>query len=233
VPKVLCDLPAWPARPEARPLTPTTAGAVLAPALLASVTKPADVAGLVPVELSLCRALLRVQIPSLAFALARNLMNMRAVFCYSHWTSNLQRKDAQMSERYHVIERCMCPVTKTPTREINVSPSYLKLVVNHFPPRCIHEMNLLIPTTLRSPNSLWKGVREPDPGEDHGGYCFSKPFPNKINGEGQSCPNPDGYVFCVYVNAEFVIYEFRWDEPDAADNRLPNGWSTRFHERVL
>lgn len=153
---------------------------------------------------------------------------MIALWCIARERGTL----APVSRAAHFISECFCPLDKKLTREIGVWAAHLTKISTHFPPRMLHEFRSLVPAKLRSPDSLWFGVREPDPGEDGKGYCYAKRFPNKMNGEGKDYPNKLGHLFCVYVNADFMIYEFRWDEPDTADDRCPRDYRDRFKARV-
>jgi hypothetical protein len=137
-----------------------------------------------------------------------------------------------MTRGVKFITGCACPVTPGQRRDIGVTTEFLDRVARHFPPRMLHELRLLVPETLRHPDTLWAGIREPDPGEDDAGYCFAKHFPYRINGEGGQYPNKEAAVFCVYVNNDFLIYEYRWDESDRADHRYPRGHESRFQRHI-
>lgn len=129
------------------------------------------------------------------------------------------------------ITECFCPVTEA-ERDIGATATYLDKLARNLPPRCLHEFTALVPLTLREPDTVWAGVREPDPGADNAGFCFARYFPHRLDGNGGTYPNREGFVFCVYVNPAFLIYEFRWDESDPADHRYPRGCKTRFQRQI-
>lgn len=130
------------------------------------------------------------------------------------------------------IGGCFCPLTRG-ERSLFASSDYLDAVVRHFPRWMLHTIVEQVPVVLRNPDRVWSGVRDPDPGSDRWGYCYSKHFPHKLNNSGRTVPNGTNQVLSVYVNAEFMIYEVRWDESEEADSSwIPKGAAVRFGERV-
>jgi hypothetical protein len=127
------------------------------------------------------------------------------------------------------FEGCYCPHTKG-TRTAFIRPSQLEAVKRYYPAHKLHELAELVPTVLRDPKKVWRGIREPDPGNDLPGYCFSRRLPQKVDNLGQKFSAPLGQCFSVYMNSEFVIYEWGWDECENHDEDCPKKAADRFWE---
>lgn len=116
--------------------------------------------------------------------------------------------------------------------ECFVSASLIEKIKRYYPPRCLHELARLVPITLRQPDSIWSGIREPDPGDEEPGFCYAKRFASKLNGMGGEHSCPEDQIFCVYLNSDRVVFEFGWDEVDPSDplspiQRDPNRFAKR------
>lgn len=130
------------------------------------------------------------------------------------------------------LENCYCPQTGR-RRPIYVRASFLERVHTYYPPRCLHELADMVPGTLREPGHIWGGVRDPDPGDDSPGYCFTKSYDWKFTGNGNKCAVKGEQVFCVYINSDFELFEFRWDAADPNEPDYPKCFDTRYTERLL
>lgn len=140
--------------------------------------------------------------------------------------------DQQPSANAKWISECFCPKTGR-TREVGASLSYLDKVSRYLPRWLLHTMSKLMPIVLCNPDAVWEGVRDPDPGDDRWGYCYCKHFPNKVDNNGASYPNRTDQVLSVYTNADFLIFEVRWDESEVVEGvRVPLGHAERFGRRV-
>ena len=77
---------------------------------------------------------------------------------------------------------------------------------------------------LLNPRRIFSGLRE----HNEGGWCFvGRPAKWHIK-EFQTAPFPDYFVFTVYVNPNFQLYESRADKAAEDDVESPKDWQTRY-----
>ena len=100
------------------------------------------------------------------------------------------------------------------------------------PPWVLHTIKQHLASVLECPVCLFAGIREPDPGDDREGFGYGSPMMNKIDGNGRSTPNPRKQLLFFYLNADFYLYEVRWEEPDPIDPSKPIGWKTRYGRAI-
>ena len=77
---------------------------------------------------------------------------------------------------------------------------------------------------LENPKRIFSGIRE----FNDGGWCFTgRPQKWHVK-ENVEVPFPDKYVFAVFLNSRFVIYEFRAERVAGDDEYCPVDWQNRF-----
>lgn len=97
------------------------------------------------------------------------------------------------------------------------------------------ECAFIVPMILQKPTAIFEGLRL-DEDEDRYGYgwrCYCGIPEQAFRIDGSSaCPFP-GQIYLVFVNDEGVAYNWRWEEADSDDPRLPVDHENRFRNRVL
>ncbi len=96
---------------------------------------------------------------------------------------------------------------------------------------CAH----IVPFVLQFPKAVFEGIRsENDEDRDGGGwlcYCGVPTVSYRTDGTEQN-PFPN-QVYLVFVNDQGVAYNWRWENADPDDHRLPENWETRFKKKWL
>jgi hypothetical protein len=77
---------------------------------------------------------------------------------------------------------------------------------------------------LENPKRIFARIRE----FNEGGWCFTGRPKTWYIKENVEVPFPDGYVFAVYFNSRFVIYEFRAEYAAGDDSLCPRDWQNRY-----
>ena len=100
----------------------------------------------------------------------------------------------------------------------------------------------LVRLTLRSPYSIFRGIRfdddEKQSGNSPGWLCYCCRPPYDFSRDGKPTNAPPFQVFLVFVNEDGIIYDWRWDraDKDAFDKKqwLPVDYdNNRFQERII
>ena len=77
---------------------------------------------------------------------------------------------------------------------------------------------------LENPQRIFARIRE----YNDGGWCFTgRPKTWHIK-ENVEVPFPDKYIFAVFLNSKFVVYEFRAEKVADDDEFCPIDWRNRF-----
>ena len=89
---------------------------------------------------------------------------------------------------------------------------------------------------LRTPTAIFEGLRTDDDEDQHGTagwrcYCGVPEFAYHTDGTSRS-PYPH-QVYLVFVNEDGVAYNWRWENADPDDTRLPENHNSRFKKRLL
>ena len=96
---------------------------------------------------------------------------------------------------------------------------------------CAH----IVPETLQNPTAIFEGLTlEED--EDRRGYgwrCYCSVPTRAFRSDGKERNAYPNQVYLVFVNDEMVAYNWRWENADADDPRLPMNHATRFRRRLL
>jgi hypothetical protein len=92
-----------------------------------------------------------------------------------------------------------------------------------------------MPMILQQPTAIFEGIRQ-DEDEDRQGYgwrCYCGIPESAYHSDGSvRAPYPN-QVYLVFVNDESVAYNWRWEQADEDDPKLPQGHKERFKQRLL
>ena len=97
------------------------------------------------------------------------------------------------------------------------------------------ECAYIVPTILQHPTAIFEGLRR-DEDEDRAGYgwrCYCGIPEHAYLADGTAIRPYPGQVYLVFVNDEGVAYNWRWEQADPEDPRLPVGHEHRFRRQVL
>jgi len=97
------------------------------------------------------------------------------------------------------------------------------------------ECGFIVPMILQKPTAIFEGLRR-DEDEDRdvaGWLCYCGVPPHAYHADGtQRDPFPN-QVYLVFVNENKVAYNWRWEEADPNDAKLPQNHEQRFKKRAL
>lgn len=99
------------------------------------------------------------------------------------------------------------------------------------------EFAFLVPEILRGPTAIFEGIRleaDEDRGSASDGWrCYCGIPSRRFRKDGTETAPYVNQVFLVFVNADHVVYCWRWEAADEANDRLVNHHQSRFKERLL
>jgi hypothetical protein len=96
------------------------------------------------------------------------------------------------------------------------------------------EITSTVAETLNWPTAVFSGIRcdEDERGSDTVGWrCYVGKPKTYFTADGRTLPADPSDVFLVFVNADGVAYNWRWEAADADDDRLPRNHGSRFRRR--
>lgn len=97
------------------------------------------------------------------------------------------------------------------------------------------ECAFTVPEILVRPTAIFEGLTQ-DHDEDRRGIgwrCYCGRPSKGYRADGTECPPFPNQVYLVFVNAECVAYNWRWEKCDPAQPDLPIGHADRFKKRLL
>jgi hypothetical protein len=99
------------------------------------------------------------------------------------------------------------------------------LILNYYKFHPVRYENLVAAKfVLENPKRIFSGIRQ----FNEGGWCFTgKPKSWKVK-EQVTAAFPDKFVFAVYLNSRFVLYECRAEIADNNDDCCPEDWENRY-----
>ena len=110
--------------------------------------------------------------------------------------------------------------------EYFVSIAYVDHLRQYGPDARLWELGS-VEQTIREPAMVFQGLRR-DGKRD--ALCFvGKP---KRFGQDWTAPGPPGMVFLIFLTADRVIYEWRWEKEDSSDPGYPGDYKRRFEKRI-
>lgn len=81
---------------------------------------------------------------------------------------------------------------------------------------------------LENPKRIFAGIRE----FNEGGWCFTGRPKSWYVKENVAVPFPSKYIFAVFLNSRFIIYEFRAEHIANDDEFCPIDWQNRFQALI-
>lgn len=81
---------------------------------------------------------------------------------------------------------------------------------------------------MEQPRRIFAGVRQ----FNEGGWCFTGRPTTWYTQESVVSPFPDNFVFSVYLNSRFAIFECRAEIAASDDNECPEDWQDRYKALV-
>ena len=97
------------------------------------------------------------------------------------------------------------------------------------------ELAYIVPMILQRPTAIFEGLRQDDD-EDRAGYgwrCYCGQPDRSYRADGREAPPYPEQVYLVFINDDGVAYNWRWEQADPDDPRLPRGHGQRFRSRLL
>lgn len=97
------------------------------------------------------------------------------------------------------------------------------------------ECGYIVPATLQKPTAIFEGLRT-DEDEDRRGVgwrCYCGVPAKAYRTDGSERDAWPGQVFLVFINDERIAYNWRWEQADADDPKLPIHYRERFKGRLL
>lgn len=140
--------------------------------------------------------------------------------------------DEAPSRRGRLAVKAWDPVTRG---EIDVYISYERLQsVAKRSRGQIKEAAELVPQTLQCRGPVFEGLST-DADEDSRGVgwrCYCGLPDRSYTPDGDRCPPRRQQVYLVFVNEDFVAYNWRWEKADPDNPNLPLGCEKRFKRRL-
>jgi hypothetical protein len=119
-------------------------------------------------------------------------------------------------------------------RTIQLSYDKLKSLPRLGKGRVLEAAQIVLPTLLH-PTAIYEGLtqnRDHDP-RGVGWLCYAAIPDRCFEDDGKQFPTPSGEVFVVFVNDEWVAYNWYWVKADVSDPNQPDGYEKRFNKRLL
>ena len=98
-----------------------------------------------------------------------------------------------------------------------------------------NECGRIVPKILQEPTAIFEGLTR-DSDEDRRGVgwrCYCGVPEQAFHADGTPRLPYPGQVYLVFVNDEYVAYNWRWEKSDPDDPTLPVDHATRFKRRLL
>lgn len=98
-----------------------------------------------------------------------------------------------------------------------------------------NECAFIVPIILQKPTAIFEGLRS-DNDEDRRGYgwrCYVGLPLCHYRQDGEQVDPLDGMVYVVFVNTDGIAYNWRWEQADETDPKLPINHETRFAKRWI
>jgi len=138
------------------------------------------------------------------------------------------------SRRDYITLQAIEPKDGTLTCEVQISFERMQAVgrrsLGH-----AKECGIVVPMILQKPTAIFEGLRR-DEDEDRWGFgwrCYCGQPEHSYRPDGSPAPPYRGRVYLVFLNDERVAYNWRWENSDPDDARLPIEHETRFKQRLL
>ena len=119
-------------------------------------------------------------------------------------------------------------------RAIQLSYEKLRSLPDRGPGK-VKEAGFIVKEVLAAPGAIFQGLTEDtdEPKRGTGWLCYVGRPASCFEDEGRSIPPPANRVFLVFVNDEWVDYNWYCCQTDAREPRLPENYASRFLTRLL
>jgi hypothetical protein len=99
----------------------------------------------------------------------------------------------------------------------------------------VKEAGYIVPEVLGKPTAIFQGLThdEDEPRRGEGWLCYVGRPTISFEDDGRAVPPRSNRVFLVFVNAEWVAYNWYWYAADPYDGSLPLDHAERFRKRLL
>jgi hypothetical protein len=84
---------------------------------------------------------------------------------------------------------------------------------------------MAIPAVLQNPLVIFRGLEREEMAD---GLCYAGLPEIKHLDHNITVPPPPGFTFAIFADAEYRVFEWRWEKADPDTNYYPTGWQTRF-----
>ncbi len=97
------------------------------------------------------------------------------------------------------------------------------------------ECGFIVPAILSTPTAVFEGIRREEDEDPRGvGWrCYCGVPEHSYRKDGTAAKPYPGQVYLVFVNADGVAYNWRWEKADPENADLPLGYETRFKTKLL
>jgi hypothetical protein len=89
--------------------------------------------------------------------------------------------------------------------------------------------SLSIPAVLKDPLTIFRGLERE---QQETGYCYAGVPEFQFKEHNITASPPPGLIFTVYANAEFCVFEWRWEVIDPLDWGCPFDSENRFRQKL-
>ncbi|MFN2507197.1 MAG: hypothetical protein ABR589_00295 [Chthoniobacterales bacterium] len=109
-------------------------------------------------------------------------------------------------------------------RDFYISQSRIRHFLRYGPAHKFFE-SLSIPYVLQNPSVIFSGLEREN---FQNGLCYAGLPPVQYLDADVTAPPPRGMIFAVFANADFHIFEWRWEKADSNNYGYPMDAQTRF-----
>ncbi len=146
-------------------------------------------------------------------------------------TAMVEKKD---SRRQCLALQAVNPDDRKLTAEVQISFERMQTVGKRSMGQA-KECALIVPMILQEPTAIFEGLTQ-DSDEDRRGYgwrCYCGIPVASYHADGSVGRPYPGQVYLVFVNEDWVAYNWRWEKSDPDDPGLPIGHKARFRKKLL
>lgn len=99
----------------------------------------------------------------------------------------------------------------------------------------VKEAAYIVPEVLLKPSAIFQGLKRDrdEPRRGAGSLCYCGRPIHCFEDDGRNVPPPRNRVFLVFVNDDWIAYNWYWYDADSNQPDLPDGYSERFDRRLI
>ncbi|MFQ5962768.1 MAG: hypothetical protein ACE5KZ_00610 [Candidatus Scalinduaceae bacterium] len=113
---------------------------------------------------------------------------------------------------------------------IRIEPAYFDFLKIYWPNDFINLYT--VHEVLIKPNRIFSGLNRPYSDSSNKLCVVGKPLYWYIGNTNNKVPFPSGFVYVVFLNERYSVYEFGAEKADTDDSLSPIGWRDRFGELI-